>query len=405
MHLDKGFHYISALFAGWIHYLLSCHVSSYLSIMQDRERDQSYCLQLDTEIAAKREPATPLPEGVRYVADTRRQSINPTQTHNTNTETTRCNVRSRGYLPIENYGMIGNMRTVALCGTDGSIDFCCYPKFDSPSIFCRLLDKNKGGHFSLRPKTHTSNKQQYLPNGNILTTRFLSDDGVAQITDYMHLPETSQRTSTKPLLPWIIRTVEVIRGTVSFDLELYPAFNYAMDKHTTEIERRGTQEEEAPRLYPEDEISYYVGAERVVFRSESLTMDFRYLAKCGDYECPMVHIRKDEDNPDLTGPGIKGEFQLQETQQVTFVLRQVPPSRPAPENETYIATKQRLALDPPLTVSLIEALFRQTANYWQKWIGGSRYRGRWREHVMRSALTLKMLTYEPVSFSLLHLLL
>lgn len=365
--------------------------------MEDRERDQSYCLQLDTEIAAQREPAKQLPEGVRYVADTRRQSINPTQTHNTDTEATRGNVRSRGYLPIENYGMIGNMRTVALCGTDGSIDFCCYPKFDSPSIFCRLLDKNKGGHFSLRPKTHTSNKQQYLPNGNILTTRFLSDDGVAQITDYMHLPETSQRTSTKPLLPWIIRTVEVIRGTVSFDLELYPAFNYAMDKHTTDIEKRSAHEEEALRLYPEDEIPYYVGAERFVFRSENLTMDFRYLAKCGDYECPLIHIRKD-DNPDLTGPGIKGEFQLQETQQVTFVLRQEPPCRKAPQNETYIAAKERTAQDPPLTVSLIDALFRQTANYWQKWISGSSYRGRWREHVMRSALTLKMLTYEPVGF-------
>ena len=368
-------------------------------IMEDSKRDESYCLQLDTEIAAQRRPTKELPEGVRYVADTRRQSINPTQTHNTDTETTRCNVRSRGYLPIENYGMIGNMRTVALCGTDGSIDFCCYPKFDSPSIFCRLLDKNKGGHFSLRPKTHTSNKQQYLPNGNILTTRFLSDDGVAQITDYMHLPETSQRTSTKPLLPWIIRTVEVIRGTVSFDLELYPAFNYAMDTHTIEIEQRSTYQEEAPRLYPEDEIAYYVGAERVVFRSKNLDMDFRYLAKCGDYECPVIYIRKDQDNPDLTGPGIKGEFQLQETQQVTFVLRQVPPCQEVPENETYIAAKQRLAQDPPLTVSLIDALFRQTANYWQKWIGGSSYRGRWREHVMRSALTLKMLTYEPVGSS------
>jgi GH15 family glucan-1,4-alpha-glucosidase len=72
----------------------------------------------------------------------------------------RTNVRVDGYLPIEEYGVIGNMRTAALCGRDGSIDLLCYPDFDSPSVFCRLLDAKKGGHFSISPCSPSTCKQQ-----------------------------------------------------------------------------------------------------------------------------------------------------------------------------------------------------------------------------------------------------
>lgn len=375
-------------------------------VHHDEQEDRSYGIELHHEIEAKLRPPENLPEGVRYVADTRRQSINSAAAAarasiGSLTENTRCNRRSRGYLPIENYGIIGNLRTIALCGTDGSIDFCCYPKFDSPSVFCRLLDKDKGGHFSIRPKTHTSNKQQYLPNGNILTTRFLSDDGVAQITDYMHIPEITQRLSTKPLLPWIIRVVEVIRGTVPFLMECYPAFNYARDSHTVEFMREAVHDGDrlgnAPRLYPEDDIPYYVGPNRAVFKSKDLSMDLRYVVKCGDFACPAVTMQLDEDAVEhcgLKGPGVTAEFELQETQQVTFIFREVPPEPPKDEDE--LQAKRRRAQDPPLTASLVDALFRQTAKYWQSWISGCKYKGRWREHVRRSALTLKLLTYEPV---------
>ncbi|KAI8137684.1 Six-hairpin glycosidase-like protein [Fennellomyces sp. T-0311] len=368
------------------------------------DNDRSYGLQLDSEIEAQLKPPEQLPEGLRYVADTRRQSINPERPaqlrrFSSDTENTRCNMRTRGYLPIENYGIIGNMRTIAMCGTDGSIDFCCYPNFDSPSIFCRMLDKDKGGHFSISPKNHSSNKQQYLPNGNILTTRFLSDEGVAQITDYMHVPEHTQRRSTKPLLPWIIRVVEVIRGTVAFDMECYPAFNYAQDTHSVELERCGSTSDEqtnAPKLYPEDEISYYVGGRRAIFKSDALTMDLRYLVKCGEYTCPVIHLKEDSKAIDagFKGSGVTAQFELQETQQVIFVLRKVPEVK-IPEIETHLQAKLREAQDPPLTASLMDALFRQTAKYWQGWVAQSTYHGRWRESVMRSALTLKLLTYEP----------
>ncbi|KAF7732143.1 hypothetical protein EC973_006398 [Apophysomyces ossiformis] len=358
-------------------------------------KDKSYGLQLESEIVAEQQPAEDLPEGVRYIADTRRQS---TQGVCYDRLEASREGRTRGYLPIENYGIIGNMHTVALCGMDGSIDFLCYPKFDSPSVFCRMLDKDKGGHFSITPtQAHTTNKQQYLPNSNILTTRFMSDDGVSEITDYMHVPEQNQRTSSKPLLPWIIRTVRIIRGQVHLRMECYPAFNYALDEHTTEHSQNDTLLSDAAdqgKLYPEDEVPHYAG-KGAIFRSPSLRMDLRYLVKCGDFECPAVNLVIDHDaaKHGFKGPGVYAEFELEETQEVTFVFRQLPPE-PTP-SESMSQRRLRLAYDPPLTASLIEALFRQTAKFWQGWINQCAYHGRWREKVMRSALTLKLLTYEP----------
>lgn len=368
------------------------------------DRDRSYGLQLESEIENSEEPYEDLPEGFRYVADTRRQSINPEHFSQAGLENTCCNIRTRGYLPIENYGIIGNMRTIALIGTDASCDYYCYPKFDSPSIFCRVLDKNKGGHFSISPSTpHTSNKQMYLPNSNILTTRFLSDEGVAEITDFMHVPLKSQRSATKPLLPWLIRKVRVIRGSVSFKMECYPAFNYAQDKHTTQVINEPVSSDQETiagfeaTLYSEEDLHYYVSSNRVIFKSENLTMDLRHLVKCGEFECPIVKIKLDEEDTAHLGYGAWAEFDLKETQEVVFVFREVPTSIAEGVEESFIDRRLRLATDPPLTMSLLEALFRQTSTFWLNWISQSTYKGRWREHVLRSALTLKLLTYEPVS--------
>lgn len=370
-------------------------------------RDRSYGLQLESEIENSEEPCEELPEGFRYVADTRRQSINPEHFLQAGLENTSCNIRTRGYLPIENYGIIGNMRTIALIGTDASCDYYCYPKFDSSSIFCRVLDKNKGGHFSISPSTpHTSNKQMYLPNSNILTTRFLSDEGVAEITDYMHVPLKTQRISTKPLLPWLIRKVRVIRGSVSFKMECYPAFNYALDKHITQVVNEPVSADQETiadfeaKFYSQEDLHYYVSCDRVIFKSEKLTMDLRYLVKCGEFECPLVKVRLDEEDTAHLGPGVWAEFDLKETQEVVFVFREVPSSGVDNIEETFIDRKLRLAADPPLTMSLLDALFRQTSTFWLNWVSQSTYKGRWREHVLRSALTLKLLTYEPVSIDL-----
>ncbi len=90
------------------------------------------------------------------------------------------------YQPIENYGMIGNMRTVALVGLNGSIDWYCYPHFDSPSIFGALLDDRKGGRFQISSLAERLKfRQLYWPSTNILITRFLSVDGIADVEDFM----------------------------------------------------------------------------------------------------------------------------------------------------------------------------------------------------------------------------
>src|SRR5579872_5452750 len=90
------------------------------------------------------------------------------------------------YQPIENYGIIGNMRTAALVGMNGSIDWLCLPHFDSPSVFAAVLDEHKGGYFRISP-THddVARKQLYWPQTNVLITRFLSSDGVIEVIDYM----------------------------------------------------------------------------------------------------------------------------------------------------------------------------------------------------------------------------
>lgn len=366
-------------------------------------KDRSYGFQLESEIESSEEACAELPPGYRYVADTRRQSMMLEHKFSPDLENTCDNIRRRGYLPIENYGIIGNMRTIALIGTDASCDFFCYPKFDSPSIFCRVLDKDKGGHFSIAPSTaHTSNKQMYLPNSNILTTRFLSDEGVAEIIDYMHVPANGQRTTTKPLLPWIIRKVRVIRGSVSFKMECYPAFNYARNKHHIKVVNEPISDDQQAiagmeaKLYPKEELNYYAGSDRVIFESEcGLTMDLRHLVKCGEFECPIVKFHVDEKDTAHLGYGVYSKFDLKETQEVVFVFREVPipTDRTA---ETVIDRRFRLASDPPLTLSLLDALFRQTSTYWLEWVTQSTYKGRWREHVLRSALALKLLTYEPV---------
>ncbi|KAI8079727.1 Six-hairpin glycosidase-like protein [Halteromyces radiatus] len=398
---------------------------------KEEHEDKSFGYQLDSEIEARKEPVQDLPGGVRYVADTRRTSQDHVSQDGTKgeherrasfgdvLEDTRCDIRTRGYLPIENYGFIGNLRTVALAGTDGSIDFFCYPKFDSPSIFCRLLDKDKGGHFSITPKMYTSNKQQYLPNSNILTTRFMSNDGVAEITDYMHIPEKNQRLTKKPLLPWVIRSVRVIRGTVDFKMECYPSFNYGQSSHTAqvvshdakpmaehinqdarfdddgEVCQSETKTESSPQsvVFIPDDPGFQSCCSNEPDNKPSF--DLRFLTKCGDYECPLIKLHLDEDASELgfKGPGVVSKFTLEESQEVTFVFREIPPVA-IPDSDTQLEAG-RPAYDPILSGNLIDALFRQTAKYWQGWVASSTYNGRWREHVMRSALTLKLLTYEP----------
>ena len=105
---------------------------------------------------------------------------------------------SSDYLPIEDYAMVGDLHTVALVGKNGSIDWCCLPRFDSPSIFGAILDAKKGGYFRIAPPDTPGmgHKQLYLPETNILITRFLTIDGVGEITDFMPIKREGTSASS-----------------------------------------------------------------------------------------------------------------------------------------------------------------------------------------------------------------
>src|SRR6202158_1619465 len=133
--------------------------------------------------------------------------------------------------PIENYGVIGNMRSIALVGVNGSIDFLCYPNFDSPTVFAALLDDEKGGCFQIQPQLGKRKvRQLYLPDTNILLTRFLAEEGVAELTDYMPIGTDGEQPNE------IIRTLAVIRGEVDFKMRCRPRFDYASCQHTVNME-------------------------------------------------------------------------------------------------------------------------------------------------------------------------
>jgi len=235
------------------------------------------------------------------------------------------------FQPIENYGVIGNMRSLALVGMHGSIDFLCYPDFDSPTVFAALLDDKLGGKFQIEPQLNNSRvRQLYLPETNILLTRFLAEEGVAELTDYMPI-ETKGEDSNE-----IIRTVAVVRGAVDFRMRCQPRFNYATCRHAIQVD-----------------------GGRATFVPE--------------HSCaPMAlysTISLEQESQDAVA-----HFNLRSGETVTFVFGRVHPHLQRPDMDT------------------IGARFRETSDFWRKWIAKSKYKGRWREVVSRSALMLKLLT-------------
>ncbi|MFL5742243.1 MAG: glycoside hydrolase family 15 protein [Flavisolibacter sp.] len=234
------------------------------------------------------------------------------------------------YLPIEDYGIIGNLQTIALVSLSGSIDFMCFPDFDSPSVFCKLLDTKKGGWFSISPQMKNMvTKQLYLPDTNVLVTRFFSDEGIAEIIDYMPLEES----------PAVIRRVSTIRGRINYKLSCAPRFNYARGKHRLKKEKDGVvfipQEEDQPSL---------------ILQSE-------------------VELKMDKNN-------VTARFEIREDDYICFV---------------FCAAGKKTRESPR---SFVERTYQPTIRYWQQWIAGSNYEGHWEEVVRRSALTLKLLTSE-----------
>src|SRR5215217_8393958 len=130
--------------------------------------------------------------------------------------------------PIGNHAVIGDLNTIALVALDGSIDFMCFPRFDSLSVFAALLDMERGGHFSIVPQLDGARqKQMYLPDSNILLTRFLSAEGVVEISDFMTVEDGEVSHD-------LVRRVKCVRGEVRIRMKCAPRFNYARSRHRIE---------------------------------------------------------------------------------------------------------------------------------------------------------------------------
>lgn len=238
-----------------------------------------------------------------------------------------------GYQPVENYGVIGDMKTVALVGLNGSIDFMCYPDFDSPSLFASMLDENNGGYFLISPVLESAkHKQLYIPDTNVLLTRFLSEEGVGEIIDFMPVEEHHDGSI-------LIRRVTNVRGSILYRMLIRPRFNYARSSHDASLK---------------------------------------------DYEIVFSSRGNDRTNIRLTST-IKlqidqndgyAEFRLEEGQSVDFVLEQMNDQTPYRDDIRHFVTTR----------------FYETINYWKDWITYSNYHGRWVEIVNRSALVLKLMT-------------
>ncbi|HLZ86499.1 MAG TPA: glycoside hydrolase family 15 protein, partial [Puia sp.] len=237
------------------------------------------------------------------------------------------------YQPIENYGIVGNLHTIALVGLNGSIDFMCFPQFDSPSVFARLLDDKKGGFFCIAPEFgEMKTKQLYLPDTNVLLTRFLSPDGVGEITDFMPLGLKEERK--------LIRRITTIRGEVKYRLQCSPRFNYGKDQY------------QARQTGPNEILFHADGPNGLSVR-----------LKAG---FPLQ----------LSDNDAVAEFTLPAGDTADIILENA-------DNENIGSE----TLKERVTQHLIS-----TINYWKDWVSRSTYRGRWMETVNRSALVLKLLS-------------
>ena len=236
---------------------------------------------------------------------------------------------------ISDHGLIGDLQTAALVTTDGTVDFFCCPRFDSPSVFASLLDADRGGCFKIGPATGSYvTRQLYLPDTAMLITRFLTPDGVGEVLDFM--PVIEGRPTDRHRL---VRQLKVTRGSMQFVLDLQPRFDYGRARHSVEVSEAGA-----------------------VFRSESMSLTVH--AEGG------AVVKR-------SGDGLRATVTIREGQTSGVVLESnVSRPRAVPARE-------------------LSRLAKETAAFWKGWLRRSTYTGRWREMVNRSVITLKLLTYQP----------
>jgi GH15 family glucan-1,4-alpha-glucosidase len=242
--------------------------------------------------------------------------------------------RGSPHVAIEDHGVIGDLQTAALVSTEGEIDWLCLPRFDSPSVFASLLDHDRGGSFTVRCGGAGRTKQMYLPDSNVLVTRFLGESSVGEVVDFM-VPREVEHAEGGAL--HLVRIVRAVKGQVDVDVRCAPAFDYGRARTEVDIvEGAGA--------------FFSSAAGQLVLRS-------------------TVPLEAD-------GRAAVGRPVLAEGQALALEL-------------------SRHGSTHPLEILQAEALLSATLGYWQRWVRRSRYRGRYREMVERSALTLKLLVHQP----------
>ncbi|MFF8309778.1 glycoside hydrolase family 15 protein [Streptomyces lydicus] len=241
---------------------------------------------------------------------------------------------SAPYLPIAEHGLIGDLHTAALVGTDGTIDWYCCPSFDSPSVFAAILDADRGGTFELSAAVPADTKQFYFPDTNVLITRFFTEDGLGEVQDFMPVADSVECDRHR-----LIRRVVCVRGTLPFRARVAPRFGYGAHPHTLQMLEGSA-----------------------LFASKALSLTLT----------ATVPLESD-------GKDVRTRFALSQGETAVFALNRV--SHETPPRGCLLAEAERE--------------FTATVAFWRRWLHQSRYRGRWREMVHRSALTLKLLTYVP----------
>ena len=237
---------------------------------------------------------------------------------------------------IADHGLIGDLQTAALVATNGTIDWYCCPRFDSPSVFARILDHQRGGYFRIAPENEASVvKQLYFPDTAVLITRFMSEEGVCELVDFMPIADDPKQATDRHR---IVRMVRGIRGEVRLNFDCAPRFDYARGQHSVAITEHGA-----------------------VLNGGNLQLTLHGL-----------------DGLERAGDDLHG-------------------SRTVRANETIGVILESAADGPPrqVTVDEVWKLFEGTVRFWRGWLARSTYRGRWREMVGRSAMTLKLMTYAP----------
>ncbi len=239
------------------------------------------------------------------------------------------------YPAIEDHGLIGDLQTAALVATDGTVDWMCLPRFDSPSVFASLLDRRGGGRFALAPvgSKHVT-RQMYLPNTAILVTRFLSADGVAEVMDFMPVERPAVASERHRL----VRMITGIRGTMTFEARIEPRFDYGRSAHKTHVTDAG---------------AVFDGGSPVLSLSSTWPLE-------------------------ADGDDVRACFTVKAGETGAMICESGGSGHPAKVGQRQLAR-----------------WYAETTQFWRQWLARGTYRGRWREAVERSAITLKLMTYAP----------